>query len=220
MTSSEHQEVSEMIAATLHNAVAHALSPSPQGRSQRLAALGHCLMERLDMPLFVTDAEGAVLEANSAARRRAERREGLWLDAGGRLSARVGGRWVPLSRWRPEINAGREVTAMLDTEGAPVQLVLRPMAVGDSGAPSVGAGWVMASIERVALNRGDAMRRRFRFTETQARLAEMLCQGMRPTSAAQALGVKISTVRTHVSQMYEKTGTNSQAQLVALLHGC
>ena len=66
----------------------------------------------------------------------------------------------------------------------------------------------------------DAMRRRFRFTRTQARLAEMLCQGMRPANAAEALGVKISTVRTHVGEMYEKTGTHSQAQLVALLHAC
>ena len=49
-------------------------------RSQRLAALGHCLLERLETPLFVTDAQGAVLEANPAATRRIERREGLWLD--------------------------------------------------------------------------------------------------------------------------------------------
>ena len=60
---------------------------------------------------------------------------------------------------------------------------------------------------------------RFHFTRTQARLAEMLCEGMRPTHAAEKLGVKISTVRTHVGQMYEKTGTHTQAQLVALLHG-
>jgi DNA-binding CsgD family transcriptional regulator len=77
---------------------------------------------------------------------------------------------------------------------------------------------VLATIERVQLNRSDAMRRRFHFTQTQARLAEMLCEGMRPTHAAEKLGVKISTVRTHVGQMYEKTGTHSQAQLVALLH--
>ena len=32
------------------------------------------------------------------------------------------------------------------------------------------------------------------------------------------LGVKMFTVRTHVGKMYEKTGTHSQAQRVALLH--
>lgn len=79
-------------------------------------------------------------------------------------------------------------------------------------------GWVLATIERVTLNRTDAMRRRFRFTQTQARLAEMLCDGKRPTHAAAMPGVKISTVRTHFDRLYEKTGTRSQAQRLALLH--
>ncbi len=188
-------------------------------RSHRLAALGHCLLQRLETPLFVTDADGAVLEANPAATRRIERREGLWLDAAGRLALRQGGRWVPLTKWQPDVAAGREVTLPLEADGgAPMQITLRAMNAGDLGADPQGGCWLLATIERVQLTRTDAMRRRFRFTRTQARLAEMLCEGMRPTHAAEALGVKISTVRTHVGQMYEKTGTHSQAQLVALLH--
>lgn len=192
-------------------------------RSHRLAALGQCLLQRLETPLFVTDADGAVLEANPAATRRIERREGLWLDAAGRLALRQGGRWVPLTKWQPEVSAGREVTLPLEVDGgAPMQITLRAMNSGDLGSDphqdKMGGRWLLATIERVQLTRVDAMRRRFRFTRTQARLAEMLCEGMRPTHAAEALGVKISTVRTHVGQMYEKTGTHSQAQLVALLH--
>lgn len=199
----------------------HTMQPIPQpapqpARSQRLAALGQCLLQRLETPLCVVDGDGAVLEANPAATRRIERREGLWLDAGGRLAARVAGRWAPLSRWHAEVAAGHEVTLPLDAEGpSPLQLNLRAMRTGD-GAQS--ACWMLATVERVPLPRGDALRRRFRFTHTQARLAELLCQGMRPMHAAEKLGVKISTVRTHVGQMYEKTGTHSQAQLVALLH--
>ncbi|CAD5374094.1 HTH luxR-type domain-containing protein [Rubrivivax sp. A210] len=184
-------------------------------RSQRLAAIGHCLLERLETPLFVTDADGAVLEANPAATRRIERRDGLWLDAGGRIALRQGGRWVPISRWHAALSAGQELALPLEMEGGgPMQIKLRAMSAGEGGT----ACWVLATIERVVQARGDAMRRRFRFTRTQARLAEMLCEGMRPMHAAEALGVKISTVRTHVGQMYEKTGTHSQAQLVALLH--
>ncbi len=192
-------------------------NPSQPARSQRLAALGHALMERLETPLFVTDADGAVLEANPAATRRIERREGLWLDAGGRLALRQGGRWIPLSRWQAALASGQELTLPLEVDGnGPMQITLRAMSSGD-GIPG-SFGWMLATIERVKLTRTDAMRRRFRFTSTQARLAEMLCEGMRPTCAAEKLGVKISTVRTHVGQMYEKTGTHSQAQLVALLH--
>ena len=195
----------------------HPAQAAQPGRAQRLAALGHCLLERLETPLFVTDANGAVLEANPAATRRIERREGLWLDAGGRLALRQAGRWVPLSHWQPMLAQGQELTLPLETEGgAPLQITLRAMSQGD-GVPG-SFGWVLATVERVSLSKVDAMRRRFRFTRTQARLAEMLCEGMRPTRAAEVLGVKISTVRTHVGEMYQKTGTHSQAQLVALLH--
>jgi DNA-binding CsgD family transcriptional regulator len=199
----------------------HAQAPAtpPHSRVARLAALGHCLLEKLETPLFVTDIHGAVLEANPAATRRIERRDGLWLDAGGRLALRQAGRWVPLSVWAAALASGRELVLPLEVEGGgvPMQITLRAMSAGD-GIPA-GFGWVVATVERVALSRSDALRRRFRFTQTQARLAEMLCEGMRPTAAAEVLGVKISTIRTHVGQMYEKTGTHSQAQLVALLHG-
>jgi DNA-binding CsgD family transcriptional regulator len=199
-----------------YQAAAHAHPSS--NRAARLAALGHCLLERLETPLFVADAQGAVLEANPAASRRIERRDGLWLDAGGRVALRQAGRWVPLSYWAAALAGGQELTLPLEMDGggAPMQISLRGMSAGD-GIPS-GFGWIVATIERVTLSRADAMRRRFRFTQTQAKLAEMLCKGMLPTHAAEALGVKISTIRTHVGQMYEKTGTHSQAQLVALLH--
>ncbi len=196
---------------------AYAHTPQQPGRAQRLAALGHTLLERLETPLFVTDADGQVLECNPAATRRIERREGLWLDAAGRIALRQAGRWVPLSYWQPSLPQGRELTLPLEADGPnPLQVTLRPMSAGD-GIPGA-FGWVMVTVERVPLSRTDAMRKRFRFTRTQARLAEMLCQGMRPTHAAEQLGVKISTVRTHVGEMYLKTGTHSQAQLVALLH--
>ena len=206
-------------ASSAHAAfAASAVQAQGGARSMRLAALGHALMQHLETPLVVADAGGTVLESNPAATRRIERCEGLWLDASGRLAVRQGGRWVPITKWHGELVGGHSVTLALEADGPAMQLTLKPMTVQEPGAGH--ATWVLATIERVVLTRADAMRRRFRFTRTQARLAEMLCQGMRPANAAEALGVKISTVRTHVGEMYEKTGTHSQAQLVALLHAC
>jgi DNA-binding CsgD family transcriptional regulator len=192
---------------------------APHGpRAQCLAAVGLALLQRLEAPLFVTDPQGALLEANPAALRRLERCDGLWLDAARRVAVRQAGRWVPVSRWQPALAGGAEVQLPLDADGAaPWQLTLRAVQAGD-GIPG-DHGWLLGTVERLRLTRVDAMRRRFRFTQTQARLAELLCQGMLPVHAAERLGVKISTVRTHVGQMYEKTGTRTQAQLVALLHG-
>ncbi|MDE2612015.1 MAG: hypothetical protein KGL78_01130 [Burkholderiales bacterium] len=204
-----------MPSSTVHPSSDSAAAPLAPARLQRLAALGQCLLQHLDTPLAVADARGVVLEANAALARRIERCDGLWLDAGGRLAVRQCGRWVPVSRWQPEIAAGRRVVLSLEADGAPMQLMLEPLHAGDAAA---GGCWVLVRIEHLPPARGDAMRRRFRFTRTQARLAELLCAGMRPVHAAQVLGVKISTVRTHVGEMYEKTGTHSQAQLVALMH--
>jgi DNA-binding CsgD family transcriptional regulator len=206
-----------------HAGFATTLTAQPP-RSVRLAALGQYLLEQLETPLMVLDSDGAVLEANGAANRRLAERAGLWRDLGGRLSVQHGGRWVTLSRYAIEMAAGREVRLPMDNTASPAdghswQLVIQPMAPADEAAAG-GAPWMLVKIERVRQSRGDAMRLRWRFTQTQARLAEMLCQGMRPTRAAEALGVKISTVRTHVGQMYEKTGTHTQAQLVALLTSC
>ena len=193
----------------------YSATPIVASRTQRLAALGQCLLQRLELPLILLDAHGAILEANPAALRRIEHCEGLWLDAAGRLAVRQGGRWVPMSKWHEHFAQGHELVLALEADGAPHQIHLRPMRADNDATE---APWILATIERTQLARTDAMRRRFRFTRTQARLAEMLCEGMRPTHAAEALGVKISTIRTHVGQMYEKTGTHSQAQLVALLH--
>lgn len=200
----------------MHTTTHHPQAAQPS-RAQRLAALGHCLLERLETPLLLADNQGTVLEANPAASRRIERRDGLWLDAAGRLALRQAGRWVPLSYWQASLQGGQELTLPLESDSqTPLQVTLRAMPPGD-GIPGH-FGWIVLTIERVTLTRTDAMRKRFRFTRTQARLAEMLCQGMRPTAAAEQLGVKISTVRTHVGEMYLKTGTHTQAQLVALLH--
>ena len=40
---------------------ANSITHTNPTRANRLAALGHTLMERLETPLFVTDANGAVL---------------------------------------------------------------------------------------------------------------------------------------------------------------
>jgi hypothetical protein len=185
--SASHTAASNAAAQAAHQAAAHAHPVN--NRAARLAALGHCLLERLETPLFVADAQGAVLEANPAASRRIERRDGLWLDAGGRVALRQAGRWVPLSYWAAALAGGQELTLPLEMDGggSPMQISLRGMSAGD-GIPS-GFGWIVATIERVTLSRADAMRRRFRFTQTQAKLAEMLCKWMRPPHAAEALGV-------------------------------
>lgn len=57
----------------------------------------------------------------------------------------------------------------------------------------------------------------YRFTRRETALACLLIQGLDLREAADRLDVGMSTVRTHLRQIFEKTGTRRQAQLVSLL---
>ena len=58
---------------------------------------------------------------------------------------------------------------------------------------------------------------RFDLTAAQARLALFLAEGGTITEYASAMGVKISTVRTHLKSIFAKTGVKRQTELAILL---
>ena len=62
-------------------------------------------------------------------------------------------------------------------------------------------------------------RQLFNLTESEARFASALASGLSLTQAAEAQGVRISTARTHLARIFQKTDTRQQSQLVSLLRG-
>jgi DNA-binding CsgD family transcriptional regulator len=61
------------------------------------------------------------------------------------------------------------------------------------------------------------LRAEFGLTKAEARLALRLAEGASLTSAAEAFDVKLTTIRSQLQQVFAKTGTSRQAELVALL---
>ncbi len=57
----------------------------------------------------------------------------------------------------------------------------------------------------------------FELTSTEARVLELVGAGRTNADVAVALGIAVSTVRTHVLRLFEKTGTHRRADLVGLL---
>ncbi|MEO8245371.1 MAG: helix-turn-helix transcriptional regulator, partial [bacterium] len=57
----------------------------------------------------------------------------------------------------------------------------------------------------------------FGLTPAEARLAVALCQGKTVSQIALAFGVETSTLRSHLKNIFAKTGTGRQAELVAVL---
>jgi len=54
----------------------------------------------------------------------------------------------------------------------------------------------------------------FALSHAEARLAAVLIKGYSLREASEELGVSLSTVRTHLKKLFEKTGTNRQATLI------
>jgi DNA-binding CsgD family transcriptional regulator len=57
----------------------------------------------------------------------------------------------------------------------------------------------------------------FALTDREADVACLLAEGMTIAAVARTLGIQTSTARVHLRSIFEKTGTNRQAELVAML---
>jgi DNA-binding CsgD family transcriptional regulator len=53
-------------------------------------------------------------------------------------------------------------------------------------------------------------------TPAEARIAELLVGGATPAQVATELGLRGSTVKTHLLRVYEKTGVHRQSDLIRL----
>ncbi|MCV2892738.1 response regulator [Lentibacter sp. XHP0401] len=58
----------------------------------------------------------------------------------------------------------------------------------------------------------------FGLTQTEARVAAALSRNTRPADVALELGVSQTTISFHIRNLFQKTGTNRQADLIALIH--
>lgn len=64
------------------------------------------------------------------------------------------------------------------------------------------------------------LRTEFGLTKAEARLALHLAEGASLASAAQVFNVKLTTIRSQLQQVFAKTGTSRQTELVAMLLSC
>jgi DNA-binding CsgD family transcriptional regulator len=89
----------------------------------------------------------------------------------------------------------------------PLRVEARPLSEGDVGREADLAG----------LPETARLRAEFGLTKAEARLALYLAEGLSLASAAQAFDVKLTTIRSQLQQVFAKTGTSRQSELVAML---
>ncbi|WP_108045703.1 LuxR family transcriptional regulator [Bosea sp. 124] len=94
-----------------------------------------------------------------------------------------------------------------------------PAAAAQAGTPPSAKAMIALRPLGMATDLVASSRQLFNLTESEARFASALASGLSLTQAAEAQGVRISTARTHLARIFQKTQTRQQSQLVSLLRG-
>lgn len=172
-------------------------------------------LDRLSQGIVLIDRAGGVMRANRAARALCNAQTGLTIDT------HIHCEGTPALRGAVEASLRGEVC---DT--APISLPRRDGArdlialVGPVAAKAEGQVAVLVLIvdpARRLVPDSALLARAFRLTRTEARIASLLAQGQRPDEIAEELGVTGTTVSFHLKNLFSKTATNRQSDLVALI---
>ena len=179
--------------------------------------------------VFLVDGTGRLVQANEAGT--------LMLDAGDRLKE-MGGRLAANDHeadgaLRAALAGAAGGDAVLGTGGTAVPLTGRdgehyvahvlPLTSGarrraGKAFDAVAALFVhKASVNRPAYP--EVIAKAYRLTPAELRVLLALAEHGGARDVADALGVSVETVKTHLSRLYDKTGTHRQADLVRLVSG-
>jgi DNA-binding CsgD family transcriptional regulator len=116
---------------------------------------------------------------------------------------------------------GRLLARSPEASGRTLSLCVSPLPVpGYYGLPD-GPPCAMIAISPLApaVDLAKAAQQLFALTETEARFASALAAGQSLAEAADHQRVRMSTARTHLARIFQKTGTRQQSQVAALLRG-
>lgn len=182
--------------------------------------------DRLSVGIAIVDAGGKVLHINDEAER-------LFVDAGSGIGVTHGtlqaGRATPALRrlihdalQEPDDVVGLGGHLGLSDGARGLALTVAPMRdAAMYGLPLLRAAIVFIQEMGGPAPRGFEARvaALFGMTPREAELAAMLVAGSTMQEVAEQQGISIATARSHLSQLFRKTDTSKQGQLVALLRG-
>ncbi|WP_228895988.1 helix-turn-helix transcriptional regulator [Pseudoduganella aquatica] len=181
-------------------------------------------LDVLAMPALLCDERGRMAHCNRSGRALLEAGGGLWLD-GGLLRARS----EPVARQLALALCGAVrashgdgspepgVVLLPRAGAAPLSLLVTPLQMGE-GSALPGAALVLAYDPlSTPVVQADLLRQLFGLSAAEAALASALCGGKTLEEAAGERGTAISTARSQLKSIFNKTGTRRQADLVSLL---
>jgi DNA-binding CsgD family transcriptional regulator len=182
----------------------------------------------LDAGFLIASASGELLFANGTAARILDAQDGLFLGESGKITTglmngtrvRSGIEDFPTILATARRRSGLIVSLPRPSGRLPLTLTLRPARLEPSLSTDVEAGTVLVLIhdpERLASTGLSGLRELYGLTITEARLANLIMQGKTIEDCTGLLGIRRTTVKMHLRNLYGKTGVQRQSELVALL---
>jgi DNA-binding CsgD family transcriptional regulator len=193
-----------------------------------LLSAGLEALDLLNIGLVVCNASAEMLVANQTAEQILQARDGLELDADGTLTTTHDDR-TPLkdllrsvvkSARTPEVVQRDSALAVQRPAGKrPLTLFVRTVNT-KTDAPSTNEAAVLVMILDSAQPVETAeteLKQLYGFTATEARLANHLMEGLSLEDCCAAMGIRRTTARMHLRNIFAKTGVRRQGELVSLL---
>jgi DNA-binding CsgD family transcriptional regulator/PAS domain-containing protein len=185
------------------------------------------ILDRLPVGVVVVGAKGDVLTINRRARSMIEQNDGISLSRACLRATRPGEskqlqtlvQGATAAGNGNGFDAGGAMTISRPSLRRPYGVLVSPLRAGLSWTgPQQPAAVIFISDPESALENPDReLARLFGLTPAEARLACMLMQGKSLNGVAEELGVARNTVHSQLQKIFEKTGTNRQAELMRLL---
>jgi DNA-binding CsgD family transcriptional regulator/PAS domain-containing protein len=190
---------------------------------QVTAATFEAVVQKLSAAVLLVDAAGRLVYANAAGEAQLRPADPLELRSG-RIACRATAGQKALVAALAALDGSSNARKGFDIplrgqEGRIFALHVLPLGVGGiraAMAPNAAAAiFVTPRIPRRE-PRGRLFAEVFGLTPAEIRVFELAAAGLPPNAMARTLGVGVSTVRTHLLRLFDKTGVRRQAELAAL----
>jgi len=188
-----------------------------------IAALAR-ILDRIPTGLVMLNALGQPVHINTSARRISKLADGLSIESSGvrldsledqtALELSLAVALQPVTSDRDAVL--RTMTVQRPSGRRPFTLVVRPLLEDrpESTLHDARAVLYISDLELSSQRDAQSLRGRYGLTQAEAQLASLLCEGLSLENVAERRNVSIHTVRSQLKQVFAKTGTSRQSELV------
>ncbi|WP_233889943.1 helix-turn-helix transcriptional regulator [Paraburkholderia flagellata] len=190
--------------------------------------MGLAAMDRLSIAVILTDQTSKVLFANRAAQSLFEKADGLvetnrHLSTDSSATTQTLLRFVQLACNRENLERLSPLSGALTLQRArhtPLSVIVAPVNAGDLSAITDRpmAMVLVRDTQHANASTPEILQQLFMLTRAEARLASELADGRSLEEIATSKVVSLNTVRSQLKSLLNKTGTQRQGELVALVH--